>query len=165
MANQIFKEQQTYRGTWVMYLILMLELPAIILVSVVVLNDSGNLSEKIIAITVMASVMILAFSLIMSLQLKTRIDEKGVHFRYFPFTKWRTYPKDQIRSIEVVKFNPLMDHGGWGIKGNRSTKAYTVIGDQGIELDLGESKKVLIGTQKEKEMAYFLENWREEDHG
>ena len=81
MANQIFKEQQTYRGTWVMYLILMLELPAIILVSVVVLNDSGNLSEKIIAITVMASVMILAFSLIMSLQLKTRIDEKGVHFR------------------------------------------------------------------------------------
>lgn len=148
-----------------MYLILMFEVPTLVLVSVLLLTNPGEPTEKIISLTVLFSIMILIFALVMSLQLKTRIDEKGVHFRYFPFTKWRTFAKDQIRSIEVVKFNPLMDHGGWGIKGNRSTKAYTVIGDHGLELDLGESKKVLIGTQKEKELKYFLENWREEKHG
>lgn len=165
MANQVFKEQQTYQGTWVMYLILMLELPTLVLVTVVLLSNSTDLREKIIHLTAVYAIMILAFSLLMSIRLKTRIDDKGIHFQYFPFIKWRTYSKNQIQALEVVKFNPLMDHGGWGIKGNKNTKAYTIIGDHGIELDLGERKKILIGTQKEKELRNFLENWRDENHG
>jgi len=165
MANQIFKEQQTYRGTWVMYLFLMLGIPSLVLVTVVLLINPGEIQEKIVGISAVFAIMILAFFFLMSLQLKTRIDEKGVHFRYFPFTKWRSIPQSQIRSIELVKFNPLMNHGGWGIKGNRRIKAFTVLGDHGIEIDLGESKKILIGTQKEKELKYFLEYRREENHG
>ncbi|MDX5338767.1 MAG: hypothetical protein LPK25_07060 [Cyclobacteriaceae bacterium] len=165
MAYQIFKELQTYRGTWVMYLILMLELPTVILVSVLLWNEEGEVQEKIIAMALIISIMILAFSFLMSIQLKTRIDEKGIHFRYFPFTSWKTISRNQINSLEVVSFNPLMDHGGWGIKGNRKTKAYTIIGDFGLEIDLGEEKKILIGTQKDKELRYFLENWREGSYG
>ncbi|SFG87079.1 hypothetical protein SAMN04487988_109137 [Algoriphagus hitonicola] len=165
MAYPIFKEQQSYRGTWVMYLILMVELPSLILVSVLVLNEPGELNDKALTLTLILSIMMLAFFFLMSIQLNTRIDDTGIHYRYFPFIKWRTISKDQIHEMKVVQFNPLSDHGGWGIKGNRSTKAYTVIGHHGLEIDLGEKKKVLIGTQKEKELRPFLEYWKEENHG
>lgn len=164
MAYRIFKEEQSFRGTWVMYLILMVELPSLILVSVLVLNEPGRLNEKALTLMLIFSIMMLTFFLLMSIQLKTRIDDDGIHYRYFPFIKWRTIAKDQIHEIKIVQFSPLTDHGGWGIKGNQSTKAYTVIGHYGLEIDLGKKKKVLIGTQKEKELELFLEYWKEVNH-
>jgi len=162
MYGRIFKEEQTYRGTWVMYLILMLEIPTLILVSVLVLNSSEGQKEDFFGLFFVLLVMILAMSLVLNLKLSTRIDETGIHYRYFPFFKWRKISRDQIRSAEVISFSPISDHGGWGIKGNSTTKAYTVIGEKGLQLDIYEKKKILIGTQKPKELSEFIENWMEE---
>ncbi len=163
MHGRIFKEEQTYRGTWVMYLILMLEIPTLILVSVGVLTgESDDKTEGMIALIVVFSIMTLVMGLIFNIRLETRIDEKGIHYKYFPFVKWRLIEKHKIREARVVSFSPLTDHGGWGIKGNKTTKAYTVIGDTGLSIDLGEKKKILIGTQKPKELSEFIENWMED---
>ena len=149
-------------GTWVMYLILMLEIPALILVSVVVLaGESTDKTEGVTAIIAVFSIMALAMVLIFNIKLETRIDEKGIQYKYFPFVKWRLIEKSKIRNAKVVSFSPLTDHGGWGIKGNKTTKAYTVIGDTGLSIDVGEKKKILIGTQKPKELGDFIENWME----
>ena len=162
MHGRIFKEEQTYRGTWVMYLILMLEIPTLILVSVLVLNSSEGQKEDFFGLVFVLLIMVLTMGLILNLKLSTRIDETGVHYRYFPFFKWRKISKEQIRAAEVISFSPLSDHGGWGIKGNSTTKAYTVIGEKGLELDINEKKKILIGTQKYRELSEFIENWMEE---
>jgi hypothetical protein len=162
MHGRIFKEEQSYVGTWVMYLILMLEIPALILVSVVVLaGESSDKTEGVTAIISVFSIMALAMVLIFNIKLETRIDEKGIQYKYFPFIKWRLIEKRKIREAKVVSFSPLTDHGGWGIKGNKTTKAYTVIGDTGLSIDVGEKKKILIGTQKPKELGDFIENWME----
>jgi hypothetical protein len=163
MHGRIFKEEQSYLGTWLMYLVLMLEIPTLILVSVLELNDeTSDKTEGIIAIASAFCVMALIMGLIFSIRLKTRIDEKGIHYRYFPFIRWRLIEKGTIRQVAVVSFNPLTDHGGWGIKGNKTTKAFTVIGNHGLSIDVGEKKKVLIGTQKAKELREFIENWMED---
>lgn len=162
MYGRIFKEEQTYRGTWLMYLILMLELPTLTLLSVVVFtSESSDKTEGMIVLLAVFCIMALVMGLIFNLKLETRIDDKGIHYKYFPFVKWRLIEKHQIRKVDVVSFSPLTDHGGWGIKGNRTTKAYTVIGDTGLTIDVGEKKKILIGTQKPKELAEFIENWME----
>jgi hypothetical protein len=162
MHGRIFKEEQSYVGTWVMYLILMLEIPALILVSVVVLaGESSDKTEGVTAIISVFSIMALAMVLIFNIKLETRIDEKGIQYKYFPFIKWRLIETRKIREAKVVSFSPLTDHGGWGIKGNKTTKAYTVIGDTGLSIDVGEKKKILIGTQKPKELGDFIENWME----
>lgn len=163
MYGRIFKEEQTYRGTWVMYLILMLEIPTLILVSVVVLTgESPDRMEGMIALFAVSSIMALVMGLIFNIKLETRIDEKGIQYKYFPFVKWRLIEKHEIQKANVVSFSPLTDHGGWGIKGNKTTKAFTVIGDTGLSIDLGEKKKILIGTQKPKELSEFIENWMED---
>ncbi len=162
MHGRIFKEEQTYRGTWVIYLILMLEIPTLVLVATLVLTSETDQKEGIIGLIFVLFIMTTAMVFIFNLKLTTRIDSNGIHFRYFPFIKWRSIPKAQIRSAEVISFSPLTDHGGWGIKGNSSTKAYTVIGDKGLKLDINEKKKIVIGTQKPKELSEFIENWMEE---
>lgn len=162
MHGRIFKEEQTYRGTWVMYLVLMLEIPTLVLVTVLILNDDSGSKEGFYGFVVIIAVMAIVLTFLFNLKLKTRIDETGIHYAYFPLIKWRTIPKSQIKSAEVIMFNPIADHGGWGIKGNKTTKAYTVIGDAGLSIDLAEKKKIVIGTQKPKELGEFIENWMED---
>lgn len=162
MHGRIFKEEQTYRGTWVMYLILMLEIPTLVLVTTLVLNSDTDQKEGIIGLVFVLFIMTMVMAFIFNLKLTTRIDSSGIHYRYFPLIKWRKIPKEQIRSAEVISFSPLTDHGGWGIKGNSTTKAYTVIGDKGLLLDVDEKKKIVIGTQKSHELSEFIENWMEE---
>jgi hypothetical protein len=164
MANLIFKEEQSYKGTWLMYLILMLEVPMIILVSMVIWNSEKDQMTSVVGIGTFILILTLTFFLIMSIRLETRIDEEGVKFKFFPFiNKWRIYRKNEIERIEVITYSPLTDFGGWGLKGNKTTKAYSILGDQGILLDVGEKKKIMIGTQKGSELKSYLADWLKEE--
>lgn len=145
-----------------MYLILVIELPMMIVVATIVLTSESQ--EAIWIIPVIFLTMGTIFLFLMSLKLETRIDPYTIKYRYFPFiSKWRTITKDEVKSIEVISYSPITDYGGWGIKGNRSTKAYSILGDQGLLIDVGQKKKIMIGTQKASELNSFLDHWREED--
>jgi len=162
MVNQVYKETQTYRGTWVMYFILMIELPTLILLLVFFIQAEDK-TEMGIALSVVGGTLSLILLFIFNLKLETRIDQNGVSFSYFPFVRtWRKYPREKIQSISVISYSPITDYGGWGLKGNKSTKAYSILGNQGILIDTGEKKKILIGTSKVKELKEYLENWKEE---
>ncbi|UZD24685.1 hypothetical protein PBT90_14995 [Algoriphagus halophytocola] len=162
MANRVFKESQSYAGTWVMYFILLVEAPTLILL-VVLYFTSEEKQEMAIALGVVLGAMALTLSLIFNIKLETRIDNQGISFRYMPFIrKWRKYSRAQVKRWEVSEYQPIMDYGGWGLKGNKTTKAYTVLGTEGLLLDVGEKKKIRIGTMKAKEMQAFMENWMEE---
>lgn len=139
----------------------MVEAPILILVTTVVLNSESEKKEAIIGLSLFLVLFVLVFVFLMNLKLTIRIDEKGITFRYFPFSSWKTISKSQVISAEVITFNPLSDYGGWGVKGNKTTKVYTVFGNSGLLIDSGEKKKILIGTQKPKELAGFIEDWKE----
>jgi hypothetical protein len=162
MANRIFKESQSYLGTWVMYVMILTEVPILILM-IVLHATSDEKQEMAIALGVVMGSLILVFALIFNLKLETRIDDKSISFRYMPFIRnWRQFPKESIKSYKVIKYDPLTDYGGWGLKGNKTTKVYSVTGDEGILLDVGEKKKIMIGTMKSKELTDFMGNWMEE---
>ncbi|MHA7131045.1 hypothetical protein [Algoriphagus namhaensis] len=165
MATRVFKETQTYRGTWVAYFILLVELPTLALLIFLFFNtdDKGQIGTALALVVAVLGIILL---LVFSLKLETRIDDHGVSFRYFPFIpNWRKYTADQIQNIQVINYSPITDYGGWGIKGNKTTKAYSILGDEGILIDVGEKKKIMIGTLKAKQLRAFLENWREDHYG
>jgi hypothetical protein len=165
MANHVFKETQTYRGTWVMYLIIMIEFPVLLLLLIFFIQAEDK-AEMGFALIFAGSIISLLFLLLMNLKLETRIDQMGVSFKYFPFINaWRKYPREKIHSISVLAYSPISDFGGWGIKGNTTTKAYSILGDKGLLLDVGEKKKILIGTMKAKELEDYLFTWKEERDG
>lgn len=159
MGTRVFNESQSYRGTWLIYLILLIELPTVILL-LVLFFTSDEKREMGIALVFVFGIMSLAMALILNIKLETRIDDQGIRYRYLPFIrKWKLFRKESIVTIEVITFNPLLDYGGWGMKGNKTTNLYNITGDEGILIDSGESKKTLLGTLKAKELKSFLEDW------
>lgn len=100
---------------------------------------------------------VFTFSLIalfLFMQLKTEIDEKGIHMRYRPFLKKTTEWKD-IESAQVINYGFV---GGWGIRIWTSYgTVYNTGGKMGLAIKLKNGKKFLIGTKKEKELREFME--------
>lgn len=162
MGNRVYNESQNYRGTWVIFLILLIELPTLILMLVLFFSAEEK-NEIGIALVFVVSILSLVLTLILNIKLETRVDDSGIHFRYLPFIRnWRLIPKDSIISADVISFKPLIDFGGWGMKANGTTKLFNITGDQGLLIDSGEPKKILLGTLKAKELKSFLEDWMEE---
>ena len=145
-----------------MYFILLVELPTLVLLLVFFIQAEDK-TEMGIALSVVGGTLTLILLFILNLKLETRIDQIGVSFKFFPFVRtWRKYPKAKIKSISVVNYSPITDFGGWGLKGNSTTKAYSILGDMGLLLDVGEKKKIMIGTMKATELKDFLSSWKEE---
>jgi hypothetical protein len=91
------------------------------------------------------------------LKLETQITQEGIYIRFFPFHQkfkyfdWRFVNKSYLR-----KYKPLLEYGGWGIRYGFSGKAYNVSGNDGLQLEYGESKRLLIGTKKPEELKTLL---------
>ena len=95
-------------------------------------------------------VLLLIDSLFLITKLQTRINEKGVCIKFFPFHfSYVFYSWEDIEKIEVREYKPLREFGGWGIRfGSRGAKAFNTRGKVGIDILLKDGRKRLIGTQK-----------------
>lgn len=85
------------------------------------------------------------------LKLQTRIDGRGICFRFYPFQlQWRMIEWKAVAKVYVREYNIAMEYKGRGIrKGIMGTgKSYTVRGKYGIQLHLLNHQKLLIGTQQ-----------------
>lgn len=140
---------------------------AFIGISFSVFNDweniaQNNLESKIIALSSLI-ILILISILFLSFKLKTRIDEKGIYFQFFPFHfSYRLITWNEISTCEVRNYNAILEYGGWGLKnGFRKKKgiAYNVKGNIGLQLELKNGKKILIGTQKKEEIQRVIKNY------
>lgn len=85
-------------------------------------------------------------------KLETYITSSGLHFRLFPFMKFKTYSFDKIKEYRIRKYRPIMEYGGWGIRIGPAGKAFNISGDIGLQLILETGKKVLIGTQEPEKL-------------
>lgn len=103
--------------------------------------------------------------LFLFLKLRTRIDEKGISFKFTPFhfksilIHWKEVDKAYLR-----KYNAISEYGGWGIKGGipwvkGNGRAYNVKGNIGLQLELRNGKRILIGTQKKNEVEAVLKRY------
>lgn len=157
---RIFKEEQRFTQPLIIVILTMSFLVVMGLTLKEYLKDDSNMSTNeflfVVGLFLVFTVPIFFFKLI------TRIDEKGIHYRFLPFhLKTKTIQWSEIKSAYIRKYDPISDYGGWGIKGFSTGKgtAINVKGNIGIQLELSNSKKVLVGTQKETEARQVLENY------
>ena len=160
---KIFLEEQKFTQAWlhILLIISFIVAAAIIVMDYKVATTNTNLVEPMIAF----GSMLLVYVLIFSLKLKTRIDENGIEFRFIPFHfTARSINWNEIERVYTRKYDAITEYGGWGMKGGmfwRKSKgvAYNVKGDIGLQLELKNGKKILIGTQKEDEMKRVLQTY------
>jgi hypothetical protein len=94
-----------------------------------------------------------------SLKLETTINNQGVFVNYkgLPFCK-RKMDWLEIHTISLVKYDPLSDYGGWGVKYSITGNGwcYNVSGNDGIKIVAGNKKPFLIGTQQKAEVEKII---------
>ena len=90
-------------------------------------------------------------------KLKTTITKEHIQVQFFPFhLKPRTYLWTDIKQASVRKYRPIMEYGGWGIRGFKSNRAYNVSGKIGLQLEFKNGDKLLVGTQNGQEVNDVL---------
>ena len=78
--------------------------------------------------------------------LVTEVKETGIQIAFTPFTNF-LIPLNEIKNYEIREYRPILEYGGWGIRFNSMGKAYTVSGIIGLQLELLNGEKILIGTE------------------
>ncbi len=123
----------------------------------------SSLGEKL-GIFSSVIVVLLVILLFMNLKLKTRIDEKGIGYQFYPIhfsnklIEWGSISKSYVRN-----YNAISEYGGWGVKFSffrKRGKAFTTNGNMGLQLELKNGKKILIGTQKKDELQRTLDTYK-----
>ncbi|MDF3077314.1 MAG: hypothetical protein K0S09_1203 [Sphingobacteriaceae bacterium] len=106
-----------------------------------------------------AAIVLLVTWLIFSSKLETIIKADGIYAKFFPFHwSWRHYKWPDISKCYVRKYSPIAEYGGWGLRLGMLGKgrAFNVSGDKGLQLELSNGKRLLIGTQMPDELTSAL---------
>ena|SRR5688572_8822776 len=101
----------------------------------------------------------MAMFMFLTMKLELRIDEDGIHYRFFPIkNKWHLIPKNQIAEYRVEKKLRLFQTGGFGHHRNLFTKtrSYRFIGTSHLFLVLHTGEKIFLGTEKPGEAEWAL---------
>lgn len=123
--------------------------PIIIEVSKAVKESSGSFEDVALIVFIEA----LVFTFLFTGRLESKLDEHGISYRLFPFQlKTRFISWNEINSAQVRKYDPLGEYWGWGIKGTRKNRAITIANDVGLQLELKNGRKLLIGTLQKEAM-------------
>lgn len=102
---------------------------------------------------------ILGILVLTILRFDTVIDSKGIHYKYRPFhLSFQTITWEAIDKIEVRNYKSIIEYGGWGIRGWKTNRSYTMSGNEGIQLYLKDKRKILIGTQRGSVVNELLSN-------
>ena len=97
------------------------------------------------------------FFLFEKTKLITTIYEKEIRLRFPPFfSKEKAIPIQMIKKMEVRKYNPITEFGGWGLRYGFRGKAYNVKGNIGLQLNFKNGKNLLIGTQKGEQVKWAI---------
>lgn len=87
-------------------------------------------------------------------RLEVRVGEDAVTIDYVPFMR-RKIAYYTIRAVRPMAYRPVAEFGGWGLRMwlRRTRVAYSVSGDQGVELVLRDERTVVIGSQRPERLA------------
>jgi hypothetical protein len=90
-------------------------------------------------------------------RLETRISEEKIYVRLYPLQlKYKEYKWSEISKCSIRQYSPIGEYGGWGLRGFGKNKAINISGNLGLQIDFINNKKLLIGTNKTKELTEVL---------
>jgi len=78
--------------------------------------------------------------------------------------RMRRVPLSDIRSAVEVRYDPAAEYGGYGIRSPAKGLAYIAGGNRGVQLELKDGRKLLIGSQRTGELARSIIQARNSSH-
>ncbi|MCL2651067.1 MAG: hypothetical protein FWD60_08610 [Candidatus Azobacteroides sp.] len=157
----IFQERQRFNQWWNILLLVLFN--GIFIYGCIIQLGMGkpfgnNPMSDTMLIVVTILVALITIASIFFIRLDTVINEEGVYERMFPlqlrfgFTPW-----DHVSNVAVKKGLLGKFGGGLGIRYGFRKKAYTVSGNNALQLTLKNNKRIYIGTQQPEALIEFLD--------
>jgi hypothetical protein len=158
-AGWLYKESQRFTQWW-MWALMILGTAAF----VYALAQSGAFSGQDepgaeTAATLALVGLLLAIALFVGMRLDIQINESAVYYRFFPFQRrFKFCEWSEVESVDIREYKPLTEYGGWGIRFKLRGKgwAYSVSGNKGLQLELKNGKRLLLGTQRPDDMERVI---------
>ncbi|MCL4467921.1 MAG: DUF6141 family protein [Deltaproteobacteria bacterium] len=98
------------------------------------------------------------FGILYTAQLMTEVRTDGLYIRFKPFhASYRRFGFESLKTYTACTYRPIMDYGGYGIHRGWKGWAYNVSGNSGVQIDLVNGKKIMIGSQKSEELVHALD--------
>jgi hypothetical protein len=120
------------------------------------MSNNGLIWSSIGSFVVVSTV----FIFILNGSLVTEIWTDGIRYKFTPLIrKMRHIPLEQIIDVEVAKYRPVLEFGGWGWRRRLLSRktAFNVSGNIGIRVTLKNRSQILFGTHQQEEMKRALE--------
>ena len=143
----IFYEKQQFRQVWIWMILILI----LLILLIPIISGVFGVFLNIILLTIGYCFIWLFYSM----KLITEIKKDGIQITFTPFTNF-IIPFNKIRSYKIRKYRPILEYGGWGIRFNRTGKAYTVSGKIGLQIELSNGKEILIGTENPDKLLQSL---------
>jgi hypothetical protein len=147
-TSVLFHEEQQFRQPWIWALLL--------LISAAMLAVAFTHHSFWFALVVLLLDTAIA-GFMYSLKLTTEVRQDGIYLRFFPLWVRQTIPFSDIARYEARTYRPILEYGGWGVRYGWKGKAYNVRGNRGVQLELRDGKRLLIGSQRPEELARAIE--------
>jgi len=112
--------------------------------------------EQRMAALSLAIPMLVVLALFLFFKLVTKVQPGKVEFG-FPLGLRRKIPAEEIERAEVVRYRPLRDFGGWGLRFGREGMMYNARGNVAVRLTLKSGKVVFVGSGRAEELASAIE--------
>ena len=161
METAIFKEEQRFTQKWVWFLLAGSAGVAwgSFIQQVILGSPFGNRPSPDFVIWIIWVLFGLGMPwLFYSLKLVTQVRSDGLVIRFQPFRS-RTIRFSDIKSFYVRQYRPLREYGGWGIRWSaKNGRAYNVSGNMGVQLEMVDGKRILIGSLVPERLAEALGN-------
>ncbi|HSL10210.1 MAG TPA: hypothetical protein VLA82_02710 [Actinomycetota bacterium] len=91
-------------------------------------------------------------------RLEASVLDDRIEIRWFPLWR-RTIALGDVEAAEAVRYHPLREFGGWGIRwGWRGGWAYSIAGDLGVDLRLRGDRRVVIGSRDPEPLAAAIDD-------
>lgn len=162
MDNEIlFTEKQKFKQWWLW--VILFGINGLLLLGVfkqvIGGHQFGDKPTSNVELVSTVGLTILLTILFINFKLETQIKKDGVYVRFFPFNlSFRQYTWDKVSKSFVRQYNPIGEYGGWGLRFGLFGKgrALNVSGNQGLQLEFSDHKRLLIGTNKPEELTKTL---------
>jgi len=118
------------------------------------MSDSTLIIVMVITLAMLAAVL----WLFVAAELTIEVRDRAIFYSFPPLLpKMARIGLEEIESWEVRRYSAIGEYGGLGWRGFGKKKGYIVRGNQGLQLILGGSKKLLLGTQEPDDLKKAVE--------
>lgn len=151
-----FHEEQSFRQWWLWVLLAIAALPVAF-----VLATGGPVVEVIIVPLVVLAI----GALFVFARLVVDVDREAITIAFHFLWPKQRIALARVRRAVATRYRPLIDYGGYGVRLGFKGWAYNVSGDEGVLVETTDGARVMIGSQRPKELEAAIARAKQERDG